>query len=114
MLVPLRTLASDHSHGTKDTSKDAAYLLNYAATHHGAIIYYHKRNMVLHIYSDVLYLSEPKDCSRSRVLHFLISRSEYLLPNNLLNGAIHVFSNIMHNILVSATKAKVGALSQNN
>jgi hypothetical protein len=33
-------------------------LLNYAARHPDAVLYYHARNMVLHVHSDASYLSE--------------------------------------------------------
>ena len=58
MLVALGTLVSAQSKGTEVIMQAATLLLNYCATHPDAIIQFKASNMVLHIISDALYLSE--------------------------------------------------------
>jgi hypothetical protein len=110
------TLASAQSDGTQATIKAAAHLLNYAATHPDAMLRYHASDMTLNIHSDASYLSEPKARPRAGGLHFLSSDVNVHLPNAPpppLNGAIHIVSKIMRNVLTSATKAEVGACFHN-
>jgi hypothetical protein len=116
MLVALGTLASAQTHGTQSTMKAATHLLNYAATHPNATLRYHASDMLLEIHSDASYLSAPKARSRAGGLHFLGNKIDTSLPNAppaTPNGAIHVLSNIMRNVLASATEAEVGALFHN-
>ena len=91
------------------------HLLNYAATHPEAVIRFHKSAMILHIHSDASYLSEPK--SRSRVGgFFFLSDSDNPKPEAPLpplNGAIHVVSKILRNVMSSAAEAEVGGLFVN-
>ena len=114
MLIPLVTLSLAQSHGTKSTTKYVEHLLNYSATHPDAIIRCHHINIILHIHSDVSYLSEPKACSRASGLHLLISLDKSLVPTPLLNVPINVVSNIIRNVLASVTKAEVCSLFHND
>ena len=118
MLVALGTLASAQTKGTEATARAAAQLLDYAATHPDAVLRYKSSDMVLHVHSDASYLSEPNARSRAGGLFFLSSMpsananaaTDYPPP---LNGAIHITSSIMRNVLASATEAEVGALFHN-
>jgi hypothetical protein len=111
MLVALGTLAATQAHGTEATMEAAVHLLNYAATHPDATLRFHASDMKLHIYSDASYLSEPK--ARSRVGgYFYLDGKEDPQPGKppKLNGAIHVESRIMKNVMASAAEAETGGL----
>jgi hypothetical protein len=62
--------------------------------------------MILHIYSNASYLSETN--SRLRVDgYFYLGNGTHQPP---LNGAIHVISQIMTNVMASAAEAEIGDL----
>jgi hypothetical protein len=109
MLVALGTLAAAQSEGTTATTKACTHLLNYAATHPDAKIRFQASDMILHIHSDASYLSETKARSRAGGYFYLSDNNE----NPKINGAIHVHSSIMRQVLASATEAEVGALFYN-
>jgi hypothetical protein len=116
MLVPLGTLVSAQSQGTEATAAACTRLLDFAATYPHAILRYHASGMILHIHSDASYLSEPKARSRAGGLFFLSDNVNITSPDAKpapLNGAIHVISTIMGNVMASATEAEVGALFHN-
>ena len=71
MLVALGTLASAQTKGTEATTRAAAQLLDYAATHPAAVLQFKASNMVLHVHSDASYLSKPDVRSRAGGLFFL-------------------------------------------
>jgi hypothetical protein len=77
-------------------------LLNYAATHPNAVVQF-KASMILHIHSDVSCLSEKKAHS-SVGSYFYLGNGTH---NPSLNGAIHVISQIMTNVMASAAEAEV-------
>jgi hypothetical protein len=112
MLVALGSLAAAQTQGTEKTMDAAIQLLNYAATHPDAAVRFHASDMILYIHSDASYLSEPK--ARSRVGGFF-----YLGHNNeppdtkQPNGAIHIESRIMKNVMAAASEAEIGALFHN-
>ena len=112
MLVALSSLAAAQSKGTQATTKAAAHLLNYAATHPEATIRYHASDMCLHIHSDASYMSEPNARSRAGGFFFLSSHPDST-PTPLLNGPVHVVSNILRNVMSSVAEAEVGALFHN-
>jgi hypothetical protein len=106
MLVALGSLAAAQAQGTQATAKACTKLLNYAATHPEATIRFKASDMILHIHSDASYLSEPK--ARSRVGgYFYLGNGTHNPP---INGAIHVVSQIMTNVMASAAEAEVGGL----
>ena len=119
MLVALGTLASAQTTGTEATAKACAQLLDYAATHPDAVVRFNASGMILYIHSDASYLSEPKARSRAGGFFFL---SDHVDPTELakpdspppkINGAIHIVSSILNNVMASATEAEVGALFYN-
>jgi hypothetical protein len=120
MLVAIGTLGSQQSNGTRATMIATTQLLNYAATNHDATILYHASNMVLHISSNVSYLTAPKARSCAAGYHFLTSRHTdptkaplSTNPKPPSNGAIHVHCQIMREVLSSAAEAKLAALFHN-
>jgi hypothetical protein len=60
MLHALNVLAASQKRGTQATVEALVHFLNYAATHPNAKIRYRASAMVLHINSDVSYLTEPE------------------------------------------------------
>ena len=116
MLVALGTLASAQTKGTHATLQALVKLLNYAASHPNAVIRYTRSGMILHIHSDASYLSETEARSRAGGFFFLSDKSnpdDKNAPPPKLNGAIHIVSTIMGNVMSSATEAEVGALFHN-
>ena len=116
MLVALGSIGSAQAHGTTATAKAATKLLNYAATHPDAAILFKASKMILHIHSDASYLSEPKARSRAGGYFFLSDDTDATQQgptSPMLNGAIHIVSSIMGNVMASATEAEVGALFHN-
>lgn len=110
LLVALGSLASRQTKGTEETMDACCHLLNYVATHPDATIRYHKSDMVLIIHSDASYLSESEARSRAGGFFFLGNHDEVENPPVKPNGAIHVHSTIMSQVLSSATEAELGAL----
>jgi hypothetical protein len=113
ILVALGTHAAAQAQGTQATAEACTHLLKYCATHPDAVIRYTASDMVLHVHSEASYLSEPKARSRVGGLHYLSSPPRNLQqppsPNDPpppLNGAILVISNIMKQVLASASKAE--------
>jgi hypothetical protein len=115
MLVALGTLAAAQAHGTQATAKAAVHLLNYAATHPDASIQYHASDMCLHVHSDASYLSESQARSRAGGFFFLSNKpsSDPTSPAPPINAPIHIVSNILRNVMASATEAEVGACFHN-
>ena len=73
--------------------------------------------MILHVHSDASYLSENGARSRAGGYFFLgsLPKNYHLPPHPKatpppLNGAIHVLSTIIKNVLASAAEAELGAL----
>ena len=118
--MALGTLATAQNEGTKATADACTQLLNYCATHPNATVRFHASDMILHVHSDASYLSEPKARSRVGGLHYLSSRPrDPLKPPDEndtpppLNGAVHIVSNIMRQVLASAAEAETGGLFYN-
>ena len=116
MLVALGSIGANQSKGTQTTADACIHLLNYCATHPNAVLQFTASNMILHVHSDVSYLSEPGARSRAGGFFFL-SKDQDVAPADAppvpINGAIHVISKIMNNVMASATEAEVGALFHN-
>jgi hypothetical protein len=109
ILVALGTLASAQTKATANTMNAAKQLLDYVATHPDATVRFNKSDMILHIHSDASYLSEAEARSRAGGIFFLGPDTAH--PP--INGAIHVHSSIMRNVVSSAAEAEVGALFHN-
>ena len=84
------------------------------ATNPNATLRYHTIGMVLHYHSDASYLSEPK--AQIRALDFFhlsdLAEDPTKAPTDkpTLNGAVHVMSVILRNIMASATETKFADL----
>lgn len=116
MLVALGTLAAAQSKGTQSTADACTQLLNYAASHPDAILRYTASDMILHCHSDASYLSAPEARSRAGGIFFLSDNVDVTAPDAQtpkVNGAVHIISKIMNNVMASATEAEVGALFHN-
>ena len=112
MLVALGSLAAAQSTATQHTKQLMQHFLDYAASNPQAKIRYHASDMVLHIQSDASYLSESQARSRAGGIFYLSNRvpvNEFPDPNMSINGAIHIHSTIMRNVLASAAEAEVAA-----
>ena len=77
----LNTLSEQQWIPTKNTEATINHFLDYAATNPSAIIQYKASDMILHIDSDALYLSDPRDRSRTGGHYYLSSLSTD--PKNL-------------------------------
>jgi hypothetical protein len=117
LLTALGTLASAQTNGTKATASACKQLLNYCATHPDAVVRFQASDMRLHINSDASYLSEPKARSPVGGIFYLSTNPlPTPAPNDPdppLNGAVHVVSNILRNVMSSAAKSKFGGLFYN-
>jgi hypothetical protein len=120
MLVALGTIASQQSKGTQAMAQALTQLLNYAAAHPDATVRYHASDMYLHVHSDASCLSEASSRSRAGGIFFLSQRpadpSKPPAPTAIpppQNGAIHIISTIMRNVMASAMEAELGALFHN-
>jgi hypothetical protein len=118
MLVPLGTLAAAQTSATINTEKAITQFLDYAATHPSAVVRYRASDMTLHVHSDASYLSESKARSRAGGIFFMSHTytpddpftDPHLAP---LNGAIHITSQIMKNVLSSVAEAEIAACFHN-
>ena len=117
MLVALSSLAAAQTKSTDETALSLTKLINYASTHPNATLRYVASDMILHIYSDASYGSEPKSCSRVGGLFTLTSCTDDPTKPPIYtptpNGEIHTVSNIMRNVMSSATEAEAGGLFHN-
>ena len=115
MLVALGSLSAAQTKGTEQTMKAAVHPLNYAATYPDAIVRFRASDMILHMHSDASYLSEPKARSRVGGYFFLDGKDDPNpdSPPPPINGAIHVVSEIMRNVMPSAAEAETGGLFVN-
>jgi len=112
--VALGTLGSVQTKPTTNTALDIDRLLRYVASHPDATIRYHASDMVLYIHSDASYLSETEARSRAGGYFFLANKtSPPAAPTPPINGAIHVYSTIIKNVLSSAAEAELAALFLN-
>ena len=65
MLMALNSSAAVQTKLIIETAKKTKFL-NYSATHTYTITEYRKSGMIIHIYSDASYISEPEERSRAR------------------------------------------------
>jgi hypothetical protein len=120
MLVALSAIASAQANGTEQTVDKVVQLLNYAATHPDATVRYIASDMCLWVHSDASYLSEPQARSRTGGYFFLSDRPQNPTkppaPDDTPpkpNGAIHVVTHLMKEVVSSAAEAETGGLFYN-
>jgi hypothetical protein len=70
VLMPLNDIATEQTKATEKTQAATNQLLDYLATHPDATIRYHASDMILHIHSNVSYLSVSNARSRLGGLFF--------------------------------------------
>ena len=112
MLVALGSLAAAQTQATQHTLSLLHHFMDYALCNPSAKVRFHASDMILHIHSDASYLSESQARSRAGGIFFLSSHPVPGQPPDStipLNGAIHVTSTIMRNVLASAAEAEVAA-----
>jgi hypothetical protein len=112
MHVALGSLAAAQSDGTQATMKALTHLLNYAASHPSATIRYHASGMILRVHSDASYLSERQARSRAGGFFYLGSHNDPV-PITKPNGAVHILSTIMRQVLASALESEIGGIFYN-
>jgi hypothetical protein len=112
ILMALSEIASQQAAPTENTMERVNQFLDYMWTHPDAIIWYPASDMILNVYSDALYLSAPKACSRAGSYFFLGSIPQDGDPIKL-NGAIHITCAILKLVAASAAEAELGALFLN-
>ena len=66
MLTAINAIAVAKKHGMLETIESMTQLLDYVATHPNVAITFFPSDMILHIHSDALYLSEPEAMSKER------------------------------------------------
>jgi Reverse transcriptase (RNA-dependent DNA polymerase) len=113
MLVALGTLASAQTRATLHTEVLITHFLDYAATNPDASVRYYPSNMILNIHSDASYLSEPQARSRAGGIFYMSANPTKENPIPKLNGAVHITSKIMKNVLASVAEAEVAACFHN-
>jgi hypothetical protein len=107
ILVALGTLASAQTKATLNTEKAITQFLDYAATNPNATVTFHPSNMILTLHSDASYNSEPEAKSRAGGIFFMSNEVPAQNPTPPLNGAVHITSKIMKNVLASVAEAEV-------
>ena len=112
MHADLNTIGSKQSAATLTTQQSIAQLLDYATTHPNTIVRYHASGMRLHIYSDALYLSVKKVCSRAGGYYYLSDKANSTNPPTkpTPNWVLHVLCITLCNVMASAVEAELGAL----
>ena len=61
MVMEIKSLVEVQTNTTKDTTKYINQFLNYSNSHTDAITEYRRNGMILHIYLDASYISEPEE-----------------------------------------------------
>jgi hypothetical protein len=110
VLMPLNDIATEQTKATEKTQAATNQLLDYVATHPDATIRYHASDMILHIHSDVSYLSVSNARSRLGGLFFCGDKSP---QQDTLNGSILNVASVIKNVVASAAESEVGACFHN-
>jgi hypothetical protein len=76
LIMTINVLASEQSNATEVTADKVIKLLNYCNTHPETKIRYHASDMILHIHSDVSYLSENEATSRAGGFFYMGSNNK--------------------------------------
>ena len=112
MLVTISDLSQAQANSNESTLQMLVHLLNYAATHPDTKVHFHRSGMILHVHSDGSYLSVSK--ARSRVGGFFFLADNNNSPEHAKpNGAVHVISTILKNVMSSAAETEIAATFDN-
>jgi hypothetical protein len=106
VLMPLNDIATEQTKVTEKTQAATNQMLDYLAIHPDATIRYHASDLILHIHSDVSYLSVSNAWSRLGGLFFLGNKSP---EQDTLNGSILNVAAVIKNVVASAAESEVGA-----
>jgi hypothetical protein len=105
LIMPINVLASEQSRATSVTADKVIKNFNYCNTHPETKIRHHASDMILHIHSDVSYLSGKEAKSRAGGFFYMGSRNNTV--NRLTNGAILIISKILKHVMSSAAEQKL-------
>jgi hypothetical protein len=110
VLMPLNDIATEQTKATEKAQAATNQLLDYLTTHPYANIIYHISDMILHIHSDVSYVSVSNAHSRLGCLFFCGNKppKEYTLNGSIINAA-----SVIKNMVASAAESEVGTCFQN-
>jgi hypothetical protein len=109
VLMALSPIAIEQTKGTTSTMEKAKQLLDYLAMNPNAIMRFKASDMIMNDHSDVLYLSKVN--TRSRACRFFFMGWDTKDGDPIkLNGACFTLCAILHFIIASTAKAKLGAL----
>ena len=110
ILATLGSIGTNIADGTERVATMDAYLLNFCANNRNPKVRYYASDMQLCGHTDASYLCV------SKAYFYLYTNDGALLPPNheaklptRPNGAVHVMSTVMRQVLLSATEAEVGA-----
>ena len=95
-LITLGGLASSQAQPTQETLTKLTWLLNYVTCNPDVKITYQASDMCLHVHSDASYLSAPKARNRTGAHFYLSDHPNKNLDIQLLNGPVHVVSNLIN------------------
>jgi hypothetical protein len=110
VLMPLNDIATEKTKATEKTQAATNQLLNYLTTHPDTTIRYHASDMILHIHSDISYISVSNARSRLGSLFFCGDKPP---QEDTLNGSILNMASIIKNVVASAAESELGACFQN-
>jgi hypothetical protein len=110
VLMPLNDIATEQTKATEKTQAATNQMLDYLATHPDATLRYHASDMILHIHSDVSYLSVSNAQSHLGGLFFLGNKSP---KQETLNRSILNVAAVIKNVVASAAELEVGACFHN-
>jgi hypothetical protein len=108
LLMPINVLASAQSRCIAVTADKVIKLLNYCNTHPETKIRYHASDMIIHIHSDVSYLSERE--AKSVAGGFFYMGSSTTTDKKLTNGAMLIISTVLKHVMSSAAESEIGAV----
>jgi hypothetical protein len=112
VLMALSTISRKQTNGTENTMLKTKQLLDYLATHPAATVRFHASNIVLNIHSDASYLLAANTHSCA-CRHFFMGWHPDPSKPIKLSGAFFTLCAILHFVVPSAAKAKLGALFLN-
>ena len=105
MMHALNMLATQVTSGTQRTTQVIQHFLNYCASNQEATKLYKASDMILKVHSDAAYLIKPEARSRAGGFFYLGNDN-----SQTINGSILALANMIKNVVLSASEAKVAAL----
>ena len=105
MLISLKSLVVVQTKPKNKIAKKITQFFNYSASHSEAVPEYIRSGMILHIYSDAYYISEPEARSRAGGYFFLGPKSSNNIPIIEMPNPLHLGCIIMRNFIASFSEA---------